>query len=157
MRNRGSRLDPISEYRSAQQALRVLFQPFTAEHCPTCRTPCCRKPARIQPLDLILLETLISPNPVPPGAVERAAGEWLESAAAAADPDLGPCEFLTGTGCRFPGDLRPLGCTAFICQPMRSRLSAESLDALIVGVGRVEAAHVRLAESLGLGGGAESA
>ena len=48
-------MDPLTRYRRAQQRARRLFDPFTAAHCPGCRTPCCRKPARIRPVDIVLV------------------------------------------------------------------------------------------------------
>ena len=43
--------------------------------------------------------------------------------------DIGdePCEFLDAGGCTFPSDLRPLGCTTYVCKFMERDLSNREL------------------------------
>ena len=38
-----------------------------------------------------------------------------------------PCDHLGANGCTFPSDLRPYGCTAYICKYMHANLSRASL------------------------------
>lgn len=137
-------MNPILRYRRAQRRLRALFNPFTRAHCPTCATPCCRKPARIQPVDLILVEEL--GHSLPPVSVVH---DVLDATLAPDLPPTGePCDFLTATGCAFPADLRPFGCTAFICEPMRRLLDPDSLARVEAAVSELEAAHQVLLEAL---------
>ena len=38
-----------------------------------------------------------------------------------------PCEYLGAVGCTFPNDLRPFGCTTYICKYMYARLDRPTL------------------------------
>ncbi len=49
----------------------------------------------------------------------------VENTDEAAD-DL-PCEYLGAVGCAFPHDLRPFGCTTYICKYMYARLDRPTL------------------------------
>src|SRR5438309_873302 len=125
-------MTPLSRYRRAQRRLRTLFEPFTREHCPTCSTPCCRRPTWVRPVDIILVEELGFTLPATPHdspeAARRLADLALGTEAEAETPGWGePCEYLGAEGCAFPPDLRPFGCAAFICGPMRRLLPPEEL------------------------------
>lgn len=141
-------MHPLHDYRRAQRRVRRLFEPFTLTHCATCRTPCCRKPSWVRPTDIVLVEELgySLPNP----AAAQAAAPPLLQLAAGDEPDNAgePCDYLTSDGCAFPADLRPFGCTAFICEPMRAELPPEELAAVERAVRELEEAHARLIEQL---------
>ncbi|MGC8669073.1 MAG: hypothetical protein ACP5VE_13240 [Chthonomonadales bacterium] len=111
--------------------LRREFEPFTRRYCPQCVEPCCRKPARITPTD-ILLATSHGWHPGPEFAARDLVAEaaalcatWLEGHEV---PSTGePCDFLGPRGCTFPHDLRPFGCTIYICPIMLREMDRASL------------------------------
>src|SRR5579864_1282693 len=134
--------NPLARYRSAQRAARALFASFTEEHCPTCATPCCRKPVRVRPVDIILVQELGYSLPGREQAPASAATALADAALAMRPEQEGaPCEFLGSRGCAFPDDLRPLGCAAFICQPMRRELPAGELAVIEAAVADLERAY----------------
>ncbi|HZO89974.1 MAG TPA: hypothetical protein VFB38_16710 [Chthonomonadaceae bacterium] len=152
--------NPLEAYRRTQRELRRHFEAFTRENCPTCPTPCCVRPARILPTDILLAEAtgwkaLIA---APPGAAEpdsapdivaevagrmaEALGKPPESAEADTVHACGqPCEFLGEHGCTFPPDLRPFGCTAYICRYMYAKLDRQSLSRIKRLVRELEEKH----------------
>jgi hypothetical protein len=137
-------MNPLQRYREAQQRARALFDPFTQVHCAACATPCCRKPVRVRPVDLILIEELGFDVPRP-----EAPSDLVEAHLTGPSPEAGaPCDWLTETGCRFPADLRPFGCVAFICEPMRRILPPEELRAVEAAIADLEAAHAELMTAL---------
>ncbi|MFN3652713.1 MAG: hypothetical protein ACK47B_24305 [Armatimonadota bacterium] len=140
-------MNPLERYRRAQLRLRALFDPFTARHCAACATPCCRKPARIRPVDLILVEEL-GFKVAPVSAAPELAGEILSTARAGLEEAAEPCDYLGATGCRFPRDLRPFGCTAFICEPMRRLLPPDEMAHVETAVAELASAHDALMQVL---------
>lgn len=145
-------MNPITRYRKIQQRLRVLFAPFTAEHCPTCATPCCRKPNWVRPTDVVLVEELGFSLPAPPRAPSTrlldvvTKGESGEAGNPTSEIEM--CDFLGVGGCAFPADLRPFGCAAFICEPMRRHLPPEELEVVERAVAELEEAHAVLTDAL---------
>ena len=95
--------NPLAGYRASQRAARMLFDPFTARHCPTCPTPCCMRPARVRPVDVILAEELGCRLPAAPLA------ELVEAPLRPEGGESEPCGYLGPGGCAFPPDLRPFG------------------------------------------------
>lgn len=137
-------MNPLERYRAAQRRVRRLFDPFTAAHCPSCSTPCCVRPSWVRPVDLILVEELGYPMPR-----RETVAPLLEAAAEGVPPQgTEPCDFLGPGGCCFPRDLRPFGCTAFICGPMREHLSPEALRAVEAAVEALRAAYQELLAEL---------
>ena len=132
----------LTRYRAAQRAARELFAPFTAAHCPTCETPCCVRPARVRPVDVVLVEELGYRLPPAPLA------ELVAAPLAGGEGPPEPCGYLGPDGCRFPADLRPFGCTMFICEPMRRALPPEELAEIRAALRRLEAAHAALMDAL---------
>lgn len=124
--------NPLESYRRTQREVRHLFNAFTRENCAECPTPCCRRPARIQPTDILLAEATgwRANLPTMEDPVAEMAGRMVTSLHA--PPEEGeetlPCEFLGEKGCTFPNDLRPLGCTTFICRYMYEKLDRKTLD-----------------------------
>ena len=154
--------NPLEAYRKTQRELRDRFDSFTQENCPNCPTPCCRRPARILPTDILLAEAtgwkakILIPLELLPQEKEPEAETASEVAGYAlsglqkADEtaeDL-PCEFLGEKGCTFPQDLRPFGCTAFVCQYMYARLDRQSLNRLKRLVRELEERHTLLLKML---------
>lgn len=136
-------LNPIERYRRAQRRLRRLFTPFTAVHCATCATPCCTKPSWVRPVDLILIEELGYGRPATLGP--HSAGKLLDTMSGAEHGDAGePCDFLGAQGCTFPADLRPFGCAAAICTPMRQLLPAAELARVERAVAELTATYTDL-------------
>jgi len=136
-------VSPIDRYRRAQRRVRRLFAPFTAANCPTCATPCCSKPTWVRPVDLILVEELGFGRPATPA--QSPAVRLLDTLAGAQSSDSGePCDFLGARGCTFPADLRPFGCAAAICEPMRRLLPPAELARLERAVEGLTAAHTEL-------------
>ena len=140
--------NPLESYRRTQRELRRNFAAFTRAHCATCPTPCCRQPARILPTDILLAEATgwkarIIPlevrNPAqnsevsePTDSISEAAGRYalsLHDAPPSAEAELtaAPCDFLSEGGCTFPEDLRPFGCTAYICRYMYQSMDRPTL------------------------------
>ena len=124
---------PLHEYRRRQLEVRTEFDAFTKVHCPTCPSPCCVKPARITPTDILLAEAHGWKAKVTHAidAVQSAAGGQTD--ALAHDVDLmprEPCEHLGEAGCTFPRDLRPFGCSTYICPIMYERMDRKSLARL---------------------------
>ena len=118
----------LRQYRRTQRQLRDLYDPFTAEHCPTCETPCCRKPVRVDAIDIALAEAhgcALPPHADPEEERNAAARDVLEGVVPIYFQESVPCDFLGETGCAYPRDLRPYGCTRYVCDPMK-RLMAPS-------------------------------
>jgi hypothetical protein len=137
----------IQRYRRAQRRARLLFDPFTREHCPSCETPCCRKPNPVRPVDIILVEELGYALPrredgADPAAVRAAA--LLDARLGVPEDTREMCDFLGAGGCAFPTDLRPYGCAAFICEPMRRLLLPGELTEVEAAVAELTAAHEAL-------------
>jgi hypothetical protein len=141
--------NPLTRYRNAQRRARALFEPFTQVHCATCATPCCQKPARLRPIDLVLVEELGYRLPAPAGATPEGAAPLVDAALRGRLPEAAePCDYLGPQGCVFPADLRPFGCVAFICEPMRRALSPEEMAPVEAAVAELETAHGTLMQAL---------
>jgi hypothetical protein len=151
--------NPLESYRRTQRELRRAFDTFTRDNCPVCPTPCCRQPARILPTDILLAEATGWRARLP-GAEARdlaaeAAGRYAEtladappSAEAEASEGALPCEFLGERGCTFPNDLRPFGCTTYICRYMVERLDRQELARLKRLVRELEQKHTILLRTI---------
>jgi hypothetical protein len=171
--------NPLESYRRTQRELRRHFDEFTRDHCPECPTPCCLRPARLTPADILLAEATGWRSPVTcresrpsPGATTArpADGPGHESAPAdapsivagriadalssppetAEDAHGVPCEFLGAGGCGFPADLRPFGCTTYICRYMHAALDRRALARIRRLVRELEQKHDILMRALRL-------
>lgn len=159
--------NPLEAYRRAQRDVRRHFEPFTRANCPTCPTPCCRRPARIAPSDILLAEahgwkanpnvTLIPLQVADAPATDMVADTALRLMDTLTDTDYSdatpseaglPCEHLGDRGCTFPSDLRPFGCTAYICRYMYARMDRPALTRLKRAVRDLEEKHDLLMRSL---------
>ncbi len=148
---------PLREYRRLQHEIRLVFDPFTAKHCPTCTMPCCINPTRVTPVDVALAvslgHTFLHLNGTDPYAPSVSyAGARLAlpmlPADGGDDPVLEPCEYLDKGRCTFPDDLRPYGCTAFLCGPMYAHLPEETLRRLRRLIRQLEDAHTSVLRAL---------
>ena len=147
---------PLREYRRLQREIREVFDPFTAKHCPACATPCCIKPTRVTPVDVALAVSLGHTFPHLNGADPYAPSVSYAGARLALpmlspssdDPVLEPCEYLHIGRCTFPDDLRPYGCTAFLCGPMYAHLPEETLRRLRRLIRQLEDAHTSVLRAL---------
>ena len=149
--------NPLAEYRRLQREIRALFDPFTARHCPTCAAPCCVRPTRVTPVDVALalgtghtfphLEGPDQPDPYAP-ALDHARHRLSLPMAPSEDGPLEWCEYLHGGRCTFPDDLRPFGCTTYLCGPMYAHLPDEDVRRLRRLVRQLEAAHIGLLRAL---------
>jgi hypothetical protein len=133
---------PLDRYRRLQQRLRNGFAPFTREVCPRCPTPCCRRPAAVTPFDVVLVEELGYQLPAGP----EAAGDALDARLGLIPiPTLAsggePCAFLGEQGCRFPPDLMPVGCVAFLCPYMEAWYTPEQIEAFRDGIAALKRAY----------------
>lgn len=141
--------NPLESYRRTQRELRQQFDAFTRQNCPNCPTPCCRKPARILPTDILLAESTGWKANLPtshPDEVSHAAGEIISALhqppeSAEGLPQDEPCDYLTPTGCSFPTDLRPFGCTTYICRYMHEKLDRQTLSRIKRMVRELEHKH----------------
>ena len=163
--------NPLESYRRTQRELRRHFDAFTRANCPTCPTPCCRRPARILPTDILLAEATgwkanlptteesASPrHPTPdtqhplPDMVAEIAGRMAEALGnpPGEETEAGslPCEYLGEQGCSFPTDLRPFGCTAFVCKYMYAQLSRQELSRIKRLIREMEERHRELLRNL---------
>ncbi len=150
--------NPLSEYRRLQREIRLIFDPFTAKHCPACATPCCIKPTRVTPIDVALAVGLGHTFPHLEGGDAYApavayAGNRLTAPIAlpmvsGEDAPLEACEYLDKGRCTFPDDLRPYGCTAYICGPMYAHLPDETLRRLRRLIRQLDEAHIALLRGL---------
>ena len=145
---------PLREYRRLQCEIREVFNPFTAKHCPTCTTPCCIKPTRVTPVDVALAVSLGHTFPHLGGtdpyapSVSYAGTRLALPMLPADDPAPEPCEYLDKGRCTFPDDLRPYGCTAFLCGPMYAHLPEETLRRLRRLIRQLEDAHTSVLRAL---------
>jgi hypothetical protein len=153
---RRNRSSVLAEYRRLQREIRAIFDPFTAEHCPTCATPCCIKPTRVTPVDVALAVGLGHTFPhlgnADPFAIAIGdAGFRLspEAVPLAMHNNMRPCEFLHRSRCTFPDDLRPFGCTTYICKPMYAHLPDETIHRLGLLIRQIEIVHGSLLAALG--------
>lgn len=154
-RRRG--VNPLREYRRLQREIRDLFDPFTARHCAGCAAPCCVKPTRVTPVDVALalgighsFPHLNAQDPYAP-ALEYAGHRFAPAAVAlpmAEDP-IEYCDYLHQGRCTFPDDLRPFGCTMYLCGPMYENLPDETLRRLRRLLRQLEDAHTDLLRVLG--------
>jgi len=126
---------PLGEYRRLQREIRLIFDPFTARHCPTCATPCCIQPTRVTPVAVSYAGSRLTA----PLALPMIAGDG---------PPLQPCEYLDKGRCTFPDDLRPYGCTAYICGPMYAHLPGDTLRRLRRLIRQLDDAHTALLRGL---------
>jgi hypothetical protein len=143
--------NPLESYRRTQRELRRHFGTFTRDNCLTCPTPCCRRPARILPTDILLAEsTGWKGRVIPLEAVTPSTDPVATNAPEAVETEPGalPCEYLGKQGCTFPTDLRPFGCTAFICQYMYQRLDRPTLTRIKRLVRELEQKHTILLRTL---------
>ena len=167
--------NPLESYRRAQRELRRQFDVFTRANCPTCPTPCCRRPARIAPTDILLAEatgwrsnlpdasitnenTNVTRNSVeataPTDMVAATAARYMDELSAGDSDATGeavddlPCEYLGATGCAFPTDLRPFGCTTYICKYMYARLDRPTLTRIKRLVRDLDDKHTVLMQTL---------
>lgn len=143
--------NPLREYRRTQRALRELFRAFTESHCADCPEPCCRKPARVDEVDVLLAESLGHPLPAGSPATDRAAAaaHLIQIGSTHDIPDA-PCDFLRNNGCSFPADLRPLGCTTFVCKFMERDMSTRELQDIKRLGRKLEAQRDDLMRAVGL-------
>jgi hypothetical protein len=147
--------NPLREYRRLQREIRLVFDPFTAKHCPTCATPCCIKPTRVTPVDVALavglgheFPHLHGTDPYAPAVSYAGVRLALPMLASDSEPALEPCEYLHQHRCTFPDDLRPFGCTAFLCGPMYAHLPDETLRRLRRLIRQLEDAHTAVLRGL---------
>jgi Fe-S-cluster containining protein len=142
--------NPLHEYRRTQRAIRALFQPFTESHCPACPQPCCVKPSRVDEADVLLAESLGCDLPGASPAQDRAAHAEALLLGLPVDSKDAPCDFLVEGGCSFPPDLRPLGCTTYVCKFMERDLSSRELQEIKRLGRRLEEQRERLLRAVGL-------
>lgn len=146
--------NPLAEYRRLQGEIRALFDPFTARHCPTCASPCCVRPTRVTPVDVALalgtghtFPHLGQPDPYAP-ALAHAGHRLALPMVSAAPGETEWCEYLHQGRCTFPDDLRPYGCTTYLCGPMYKNLPDETLRRLRRLIRQLEDVHIRLLQAL---------
>src|SRR5579884_1269620 len=158
MKKSKGRGNPLAEYRRIQREMRALFDPFTAKGCPGCRTPCYVKPTRVTPVDVALavgagheFAHLAGSDPFAPAIQDagvRLAGGAVALPMAEEMPAAQMCEFLHQGRCSFPDDLRPFGCTTYLCPPMYAGLPDETLRRLRRLSRQLEEAHTALLRAL---------
>ncbi len=121
-------MNALEAYRRTQEALRKEFDPLTARLCPQCPDPCCRVPAQVTPVDVAIAVACgwtIPPEMGIEDPISAAAGQAGLALALQVEHDVAQaCPFLGTWGCTFPRDVRPYGCTAFVCRFLNERLGA---------------------------------
>lgn len=132
------RINTLQEYRHLQRQIRREFDRFTIIHCKTCPQPCCVWPCRMTPDDVMLAEGI---GWTPPekailllDSVQTAATDYLTAATNPQVLDDGAprpaCPYLLSTGCSFPVDMHPYGCTEWICPIMYEHMDRQTLQRL---------------------------
>lgn len=151
---------PLREYRRLQREIRALFDPFTARHCAGCAAPCCVKPTRVTPVDVALALSLghsfphlADADPYAP-ALEYSHARLASRAiplpmASDSDAPPNPCDYLHRGRCTFPNDLRPFGCTTYLCNPMYENLPDDTLRRLRRLLRQLTDSHTDLLRALG--------
>lgn len=141
--------NPFEAYRRAHRALRREFDAFTRANCATCPTPCCRKPARVGPADVLIAQASGWKAQLDSDAdpVVAAADQALD-ALLGDDAEAPPCDFLGAKGCTFPDDLRPYGCTAWVCRYMYEQLDRRAVTRVRRLLRDLERAHDTLMRSI---------
>jgi len=145
---------PLPEYRRLQREIRAIFDPFTAKHCASCVTPCCIKPTKVTPVDVALAVSLGHEFPHLNGTDPYApsvsyAGSRLALPMVGTDAAVQEsCEYLDKGRCTFPDDLRPFGCTAYVCGPMYAHLPDDTLRRLRRLIRQLEDAHTAVLRGL---------
>jgi hypothetical protein len=148
--------NPLTQYRRILREVRQLFEPFTKVYCKDCLTPCCVRPTRVTPVDVSIAAACGAsfegrgrrdPFTI---AVEYASQSITDESggqepAAAGDR---PCEFLEGNRCVFPDDLRPFGCTTYICNTMYEEMDSALLRKLTRAVKELKEAREQLMRRL---------
>jgi hypothetical protein len=129
--------EPMAAYRRIQRELRREFDAFTRANCAACPTPCCRRPARILPTDIALAQSAGWRRHLTP--IELREPPEAEGQ---------PCLFLGEQGCTFPNDLRPFGCTAYLCRFMYEKLDRNALKRLKRLTRELESVHTTLLRTL---------
>lgn len=159
MKRRSSAGNPLASYRRTQREIREIFDPFTAKYCPTCSTPCCIKPTRVTPIDVALAEAtghsfphLLGQDQYAP-AFDHAESRWETAPIplpmiTEKTATLEPCEYLNQGRCSFPNDLRPFGCTTYLCGPMYKHLPDDTIRKLRRLIRDLEMSHVSLLRAL---------
>ena len=150
--------NPLREYRRLQREIRAIYDPFTARHCPNCTTPCCIKPTRVTPVDVALaLATghafphLGTGDPYAPAveyAGHRLSPGKIALPMAVEDAHTEACDYLHLGRCTFPDDLRPFGCTTYVCPPMYAHLPDDTLRRLRRLLHQLEDAHTDVLRAL---------
>ena len=143
--------------------MRAVFDPFTAKHCPGCAAPCCVKPTKVTPVDVALAVNTGHTFPHLAGedpfarsltnAAERLSAGAVALPMAETEAPVEYCEFLHKGRCTFPDDLRPFGCTMYLCPPMYANLPEETLRRLRRLSRQLEDAHAVLLRTLRAAGG----
>ena len=130
----------------ANEVTRKEFDAFTSKNCANCPTPCCVRPSRISPTDILLAQS----TGWKPPFLQTDKLDAVQKAASQAASALGglyenvenpPCEYLINYGCSFPDDLRPFGCTTFICKYMYAKLDRKTLGRLKRHIQELKDAH----------------
>jgi len=113
------------------------------------------KPTRVTPVDVALAEGightfphLNGRDPYDP-ALSNATHRLGPAAVALPMADAGGspveyCEFLHLGRCTFPNDLRPYGCTTYLCGPMYEHLPDETIRRMRRLVRQLDDAHAAL-------------
>ena len=158
---RRGRVNALAEYRRLQREIREIFDPFTEKYCPACTTPCCIKPTRVTPMDVAIAVGLGHTFPhlgdvdpyepamydaghrLSPNAVSLTMAEMSEN-----EDTLVPCDYLHKHRCTFPNDLRPFGCTTYLCGPMYRHLPDDTVRRLRRLIRQLEEAHAGVLHAL---------
>lgn len=148
--------NPLREYRRLQREIRELFDPFTARHCAGCAAPCCVKPTRVTPVDVALAVGMghefphLGETDAYAPALEYAGHRLARPAISLpmAEAPIEYCDYLHNGRCTFPDDLRPFGCTQYVCGPMYAHLPDETLRRLRRLLRQLEDAHTALLRAL---------
>ncbi len=150
------RTSPLREYRRLQRELRSLYDPFTDKHCPGCAAPCCVQPTRVTPVDVSLalgmghtFPHLREADPYAP-ALDYAGARLLPLSLPMMDTPPAPvfCGYLHRGRCTFPDDLRPFGCTTYVCGPMYANLPEDTLRRIRRLLRQMETVHADLLRAL---------
>jgi hypothetical protein len=88
------------------------------------------KPVRVDSMDIALAEAhgcALPPHSDPEEDRNETAKEILGGGVPIYFQESVSCDFLEEKGCAFPRELRPYGCTRFICDPMKRMMESSKL------------------------------
>jgi hypothetical protein len=139
--------NPIEKYRAAHRRIRRILTLYTTKLCPVCNAPCCLKPTQVTEFDVLIANSCGQNLPsVDQDTAIKATMQalWGEEM----DQGLEPCDYLGENGCIFPDDLRPFGCTRWLCPELKAAIPPKEMRELRDLMHKLGTIHRELMDSI---------